>query len=481
MAGIGFELKRLFKEKGVVAILKAYGYTGVVTAGPMILGVLFLLCINYMGQLFGLNSGDRDLMVSMITYALLGSLIITSFFSMVMTRYVADMLYQEQEEDVLPSLEGLCMILLPIGGILDIIFLCLSDISFTLIVINYLLFTELLIVWTLMNYLTAIKDYKGIMISYIISVAIAIFISYILCSVFGASISVLMISICIGYGIMLCIDIVLLYRFFPNSGKNHFAFLHWFDEYMDLAIISICTNIGLFSHLIIAWFSGAGVQIHGLFYGAPQHDISALFAFLTILITTINFVASVEVNFYPKYRKYYDLFNGTGSIIEIKQAEEEMITVLEHELAYTARRQFYMTAVSLSIGLVILSKLPLGFDSLMEGYFRILCVGYGIYAIGNVLMLILLYFTDYEGAQKASVIFAIVTTVGCLLSLFLDIKFYGFAFAFGCVAYFLACWIRLNAYMKKLSYHILSTQPLMRIERYGFFSKLGTRLMRNKT
>ena len=158
-----------------------------------------------------------------------------------------------------------------------------------------------------------------------------------------------------------------------------------------------------------------------------------------------------------------------------------MITVLEHELAYTARRQFYMTAVSLSIGLVILSKLPLGFDSLMEGYFRILCVGYGIYAIGNVLMLILLYFTDYEGAQKASVIFAIVTTVGCLLSLFLDIKFYGFAFAFGCVAYFLACWIRLNAYMKKLSYHILSTQPLMRIERYGFFSKLGTRLMRNKT
>ena len=58
----------------------------------------------------------------------------------------------------------------------------------------------------------------------------------------------------------------------------------------------------------------AGEQVKGLFYGAPSHDVPALIAFLTILITTVNFVVSVEVNFYPKYRNYYSLFNDGGTI-----------------------------------------------------------------------------------------------------------------------------------------------------------------------
>ena len=40
MAGIGFELKRLFKRKGLFATMRAYGYAGIVCTGPMLLGVL---------------------------------------------------------------------------------------------------------------------------------------------------------------------------------------------------------------------------------------------------------------------------------------------------------------------------------------------------------------------------------------------------------------------------------------------------------
>ena len=107
MAGIGFELKKLFRATGVLSVLKAYGYTGMVTAGPMLLGVLFLLSISTIGKLSGLSKNDQDLLVCMITYSLLASMLVTSIFSMVMTRYVADLLYQEKDEDVLPSLEGI--------------------------------------------------------------------------------------------------------------------------------------------------------------------------------------------------------------------------------------------------------------------------------------------------------------------------------------------------------------------------------------
>ena len=54
----------------------------------------------------------------MVTYALLASLTVTSFFSMVTTRYIADMLYEGKREMVLPSLLGICAILLVLGGLL---------------------------------------------------------------------------------------------------------------------------------------------------------------------------------------------------------------------------------------------------------------------------------------------------------------------------------------------------------------------------
>lgn len=49
MAGIGFELKKLFRRKGLLAGLRAYGYAGIICTGPMLLGVLLqggllLLC-----------------------------------------------------------------------------------------------------------------------------------------------------------------------------------------------------------------------------------------------------------------------------------------------------------------------------------------------------------------------------------------------------------------------------------------------------
>ena len=41
MAGIGFELKKLFRRKGLFASLRAYGYAGIICTGPMLLGVVF--------------------------------------------------------------------------------------------------------------------------------------------------------------------------------------------------------------------------------------------------------------------------------------------------------------------------------------------------------------------------------------------------------------------------------------------------------
>ena len=106
MAGIGFELKKLFRRKGLLAGLRAYGCAGILCTGPMLLGVLLQLGILVLCGWAGAAKTEQDLLVCMVTDTLLASLTVTSLFAMPVTRFLADMLYEEQEQLVLPSFWG---------------------------------------------------------------------------------------------------------------------------------------------------------------------------------------------------------------------------------------------------------------------------------------------------------------------------------------------------------------------------------------
>ena len=240
-------------------------------------------------------------------------------------------------------------------------------------------------------------------------------------------------------------------------------------------------HLGLFAHLVIMYFGPLQVQVEGLFYGAPMHDVPALCAFFSILITTINFVTSVEVRFYPLYRNYYTLFNDNGSIRDIQQAENEMLSVLRQELAFNAHKQLITTLLFIVIGSLVLELLPLGFNDTSMGIYRLLCAGYGLYAISNTIMLILLYFEDYAGALLSTFAFAAVSIVGTILQiLFGEINFYGLGFLAGGLVFYLVSWIRLEYYTRRLPYYLLCRGALVENKKLGVFSRLCNYLERKE-
>lgn len=473
MAGIGFELKKLFKRKGFFSLVRAYGYAGVICTGPMLLGILLLLGIMLLCERTGASRLSRELLICMITYTLLASLTVTSFFSMVVTRFLADMLYEEKEETILPSFWGSSGIMLVAGGILYGVFLAFSGVSLTLQLLCFGFFGELIVVWNAMSYLTAIKDYKGIMFSFSAAVLVTMLLGSLFLYLGMSHETGLLLAVFLGYAVMLIWDMVLLCRYFPESDEDPFLFLKWMDYFFPLVLTGFCINLGLYAHLVIMWAGPLQVHVKGLFYGAPAHDVPALLAFLTILITTINFVVSVEVNFYPKYRAYYSLFNDGGAIRDILQAEKEMLEVLKQELKYTGLKQLFTTAMAISLESLILDWLPLGFTDHMHGYFRILCVGYGIYALANTILLILLYFTDYRGALRSSILFALTAGIGTVVSLLFPSVYYGFGFVLGSSVFLISVLIRLDQYTKRLPYYILSVQPVVSEEKTARFARLG--------
>lgn len=173
MAGIGFELKRLFRRRGLFATMRAYGYAGIVCTGPMLLGVLLQVGILVLCGLWGVGRANQDLLVCMVTYTLLASLLLTSFFSMPVTRFLADMLYAEREDEILPSFWGSNAIMLVAGTVLYGAFLLFSGATLLQGLLCLWLFNIMIVNWNGMSYLTAIKDYRGILCSFAAAIDVA--------------------------------------------------------------------------------------------------------------------------------------------------------------------------------------------------------------------------------------------------------------------------------------------------------------------
>ena len=209
--------------------------------------------------------------------------------------------------------------------------------------------------------------------------------------------------------------------------------------------------------------------------------MAALCAFLSILITTVNFVTSVETNFYPRYHTYYSLFNDEGAIRDIDQAEREMLEVLRRELEYNGFKQLFCTIIFVVFGSFVLNALPLGFSETSIAAFRILCVGYGLYALANTLMLVLLYFEDYLGALLSTGAFALVSIAGTVVQLaFFETHYLGVGFLLGGIVFYLIAYGRLEWYTRHLPYFLLGRQAMVPPEESGPLSRLCARLELNE-
>lgn len=60
MAGIGFELKKLFSRRGLFASFRAYGYAGIICTGPMLLGIVLLLGVMFLCDRTGAPKQSRE-------------------------------------------------------------------------------------------------------------------------------------------------------------------------------------------------------------------------------------------------------------------------------------------------------------------------------------------------------------------------------------------------------------------------------------
>lgn len=471
MAGIGFELKKLFKPRGFFSSIRAYAYSALVSLGPFILCTLVIVALMQFLDYMDFPFKDRELFIATVVYAFIFSQILASGFKMMITRFIADMLYSERFEYIMPSLYGVLTIAIPICGALGFAFLYNSPLSFEIKLISYLLFMELVIIFITMEYLSTLKDYLKIVKSFLIGIGLVIILSFIflrftaLNTVFS-----LMIAMDLGFFVIIVSLMFYLKNFYGKSSKKYFEFLRHFDKYPSLFFISFFYTLGLYSHNFLFWTSQIGVKIGGTYVYAPTYDVPTFYAFLSIMPSMIVFVVSVETSFYDKYRAYYTLITGRGNLNDIESARKDMTRTLWSEIRNIMEIQLFFTLIFLAAGSYFLPFF--GLSQLSVDIFNILALGAYFNIIMLIIILILLYFEDREGALFVSLTFLASNIIFTYLTIRYSENTYGLGFFSGALIGMIFAVLELVFYLKYINYHTFCGQPVIYRERNGLFSHL---------
>lgn len=473
MAGIGFELKSLFKGKGLINYSKACTFSILITVGPTLLCILMMVILLQLMFIWDLPLVHRELFMASVMYSFIFSMMLTGGFSMILSRYVSDKIYKKETKDILPSLKGAIIIIVIMSGLLGILFYSISPLQISFKFAAYILFMELNILWLLMVYISALKDYIKIAKGFFAGIASIFFILYFIKLLNKLSLTGIMFSMDIGFLVIALFLYGNIKTYFINEDGDYFAFLSYLDEHRQLYFIGFFYSLGLYLHNILFWFSGKGVIIGHTYIISPTYDVPAFWAFLTIIPSIIIFTVSCEISIYEKYRVYYNTICNEGVFLSILKKQNELRMAISRGIKKVMEIQLIFSVSCLFIGINILPLIkPL---YITVGIFSMMIIGYYSFILMFVFLTVLLYFDDKYGALFLTLFFVFSNALLTQGTIWAGEKYYGLGYAVSAVLSLIIGFIRLNHILDNLSYYTFCSQPVMKSPKQRLFTRFSTK------
>lgn len=477
MAGVGFELKKLFTARTAAGHIKAYSYSAIITAGPFALMTGMVLLVQWLYHIFGVSGEASAIFVASVVYAFVFSQILSSGFTMVLTRYLADSLSLGRFQDVAASLFGMGAILTFLGSIAAVLFFGGKPLDDVTKCLAYLFFVQLLLVWTEGVYLSAVKKYKRLLLSYLAGVllsgvltALLLFRGWLPAEQAG------LLAIDVGMGLIVLLFMLHIVAYFglPKDGMN-FAFLPYFERHWRLFLVSFCYTAGIFLPNMLVWAGPWGVSVAETFRYAPVYDVVTFYAFLSILPLMMMFVVSVETNFYERYAVYFSHITRKGNFRQIEDARKNLLHVLWFELRHIVEFQLVITLVFLALGGYILSGAGITYSQV--NMYNIILFGAFFTGLWQLICILLIYFDYQRDVLQVSFFFLISNLILGLAGLFFfGEQSYGFTFFLAAAGTCLLGFCRLNRFSERINYLVFCSQPVFYKPTTGFLTRLVLRL-----
>lgn len=456
MAGVGFELRKAVTGARRDERVKGYFGAAFSSSGSVIVGIVLFALVQLAAKAQQLPQAVSDRFMCYVTNAMFLSMIVTSAVSLVLSRYASNAVYLGKTGRILPSLYGGLATVTVVGGAVFGVQIALSDVELWAALPLMLLFLLLNACWLLMTYITLLRDYMKIVIAYAVGFAAAIGLLVALCALTQLNIGSMISVLLTGFGV---VDVVLfraLYLQFSRQEGSPFAFLQELKTNPALTFIGLFMMTGMLGHFWVVWFFDPSSTEAGLLFRFnARYDFPAIVAYFSTIPSAIYFITVFETGFSEAYQRYFrSLDNGRG-VDAVEQAKEDMIASLRRGLRRIFAIQGITCLLFITVGSKVLSVMNIGMTEGMLASFRLFCVGYSLYYIGNLLLLLQLYFTNEKHAVWTALLFAAGVLGGTCLTVRFLLASNGAAFAFVSAVMTLLSGVQLTRYLNRLEYNTL--------------------------
>lgn len=464
MAGIGVKLNRIYHKNTIVADIYGFFYSVVVTIAPVLVVIINLMLMQKVLKFNTVRYFDRELFSCTVLYIFIFSLLTTSPFNAVLSRYMSDVIFENRYEDVMPCYR--------VGLLLNIGFSCLFAIPFCLwehfvggvaiyyVFTGYCGFIGLVMVFYNMLYLSICKEYRLISLYFLIGMVFAFVLSLVFHFLLRMRVPYsMLLALTLGFFLTAVLEGAKVHQFFPENSQEYRRVLSYFKRFWHLVAINFLYTLGLFIHNFVFWGTDMAMHLVNTFVCNQPYDMATCLAMFTNVSASVIFISRVEMHFHERYKAYADAVYG-GRGIDIRNTRQRMFRQLGSELMTLVRLQF---VVSVIVYLVFLIFLPQrGFAGLVLRIYPMVAAGYFVLFLMYSEIIFLYYFEDLYGALLTACCFCAATLIASVIATNLSSIFYGLGVWVGSVAGFVTAYMRLRWMEKHLDEHIFCRGNIMK-------------------
>lgn len=456
MAGIGFELRKLLKSHTYAGLLQAYLYAGVISSGSWVLSIIGVLVIGFMSLTVVIpGSLITEFQVS-VTYIMVASLVLTGVVQLAFTRFIADRLFEEKDEVVMPNFNGLLLVTMVASGGLGMValFLFFGGVGTLYKLLMLCGLVAMSCIWVTTLALSGMKQYKTIVGMYALGYTVSVLAALVL-RPYGME--GLLAGFVFGHFILLTGMLALIYRAYPSDYFVSFDFLAKGAMYPSLMFSGFAYNLAVWIDKIIFWFHpDTGQNIVGPLRASLIYDFPIFLAYLSVIPGMAVFLVRMETDFVEYYQKFYDSIRDGGTLEHIEEMRDEMVYTVRQGLGEIVKIQAIAVLLTFVLGPSLLRVLGIS-----DLYLPLLYVDVVAAALQVVLLGLLNVFYYLDKRVNVMVLvgyFLVANTAFSTITLYLGASWYGYGFALALLTTVVAGVLLLDRKLEQLEYETFMLQ-----------------------
>lgn len=280
MAGIGFELKKIYRKEGIARAVAGGIYSSVVTIGPTVVVIVTLLFLYLVLNMMKVSFMTRELLSSTILYVFIFSIILTAPFNAVFSRYLADKFYMDEYANILPSFYTGILILGILGtGISIPVMLSLyfrGGIDLPFILAAYVFWMSSVLLFFSVTYLHATKDYKIIAIFFLVGMLVVVLTALVFRFVLRADrIHSILYGMAAGFLTIAVLEFSYIKRYFRTVSQNYTECLWYLVHHGKIWLTQLLYMLGLYVHNFIFWTTQQRLTVAQTYHSHQSYDMAS--------------------------------------------------------------------------------------------------------------------------------------------------------------------------------------------------------------